>query len=139
MPLVPETAVHGGFSLSDKHFISEITDFRNSPQPNAGSGAQTGGFAAWALRAEIFHLQILYYVQKKRMDSSSAIRLFFYLNNFFFFFSAGILRLTVYCADVQTQSLVYGQAANEQMYTKELCKNNLPFCAEQIFRHKAEE
>ena len=46
--LVPETAVHGGFSLSDKHFISEITDFPQQPgspkpyaEPQAGRAAQT--------------------------------------------------------------------------------------------------
>jgi hypothetical protein len=45
---VPETAVHGGFSLSDKHFISEITDFPQQPgspkpyaEPQAGRAAQT--------------------------------------------------------------------------------------------------
>ena len=31
MPLVPETAVHGGFSLIEIHFISEITDLPQQP------------------------------------------------------------------------------------------------------------
>lgn len=33
--LVPETAVHGGLSLAEKHFISEIADSSQQPvNPN---------------------------------------------------------------------------------------------------------
>lgn len=40
MPLEPETAVHGGFSLAVNHFISEITDFPLHPGELQGRETQ---------------------------------------------------------------------------------------------------
>jgi hypothetical protein len=45
MPLTPETAVHGGFTLAVWHFISEMTDFSQHPQcpkPSAAQPADAG-------------------------------------------------------------------------------------------------
>jgi hypothetical protein len=41
MPQMPETAIHGGFTLTMQHFISEITDFpqqHGSQRPDGRQG-----------------------------------------------------------------------------------------------------
>jgi hypothetical protein len=40
MPQMPETAIHGGFTLIKQHFISEITDFPQQPHRPKPFGAQ---------------------------------------------------------------------------------------------------
>ncbi|MCI8354787.1 MAG: hypothetical protein HFI47_06815 [Lachnospiraceae bacterium] len=37
---MPETAIHGGFTLAGQHFISEITDFPQQPHSPKPFGAQ---------------------------------------------------------------------------------------------------
>jgi hypothetical protein len=38
---MPETAIHGGFTLAGQHFISEITDFPQQPHSPKPFGAQS--------------------------------------------------------------------------------------------------